>query len=171
MLVLVSIIGQSLWSVIVVIGLGWGITGSRVIRSATISVRERAYVDSAVAVGCSTFRIFVRHILPNIAPVVIILFTSRVPAMILAEASLSFLGFGVPPPAASWGGMLSGSGRTYMFRAPWMAVWPGLALSITVYGINMFGDAVRDLLDPRLRGGVGRYGKGLQQETKKLKAH
>ena len=78
--------------------------------------------------------------------------------MILAETSLSFLGFGIPPPAPSWGGMLSGSGSAYMFLAPWMVLWPGLALSIVVYGTNMFGDAVRDLLDPRLRGGAGRYG-------------
>jgi peptide/nickel transport system permease protein len=77
--------------------------------------------------------------------------------MILSEASLSFLGFGIPPPAPSWGGMLSGTGRDYMSLAPWMAIWPGLALAIVVYGLNMFGDAVRDILDPRLRGGLGRY--------------
>jgi peptide/nickel transport system permease protein len=81
-----------------------------------------------------------------------------VPWMILNEAGLSFLGFGVPPPAPSWGGMLSGGARQYMFVDPWMALWPGLALSIIVYGVNMFGDALRDLLDPRMRGGVGRYG-------------
>ncbi len=80
------------------------------------------------------------------------------PTIILTEASLSYLGFGIPPPAPSWGGMLGGAGRIYMHRAPWMALWPGLALAIVVYGVNMFGDAVRDLLDPRLRGGVGRYG-------------
>ena len=74
------------------------------------------------------------------------------------EATLSFLGFGIPPPTPSWGGMLSGEGRTYMYIASWMAIWPGFALSLAVYGINMLGDAIRDLLDPRLRGGVGRYG-------------
>ena len=78
--------------------------------------------------------------------------------VILAEAGLSFLGFGLPPDAASWGGMLSGEGRKYMERAPWLALWPGLALSIVVYGTNMFGDAIRDLLDPRLRGGAGGVG-------------
>ncbi|MBA7710689.1 Glutathione transport system permease protein GsiD [subsurface metagenome] len=78
--------------------------------------------------------------------------------MVMLEAALSFLGFGIPPPDPSWGGMLSGMGRVYMFRAPWMAIWPGLALASVVYGVNMFGDALRDLLDPRLRGGVGRYG-------------
>jgi len=79
---------------------------------------------------------------------------------------LSFLGFGIPPPAPSWGGMLSGSGRAYILQAPRMAIWPGLALSIVVYGVNMFGDAVRDILDPRLRGGIGRYGVRVKKEAK-----
>jgi peptide/nickel transport system permease protein len=91
------------------------------------------------------------------------MFTTRIPGIILMEASLSFLGFGIPPPAPSWGGMLSGTGRSYMFLNPYLVIWPGLALSVVVYGINMFGDAVRDLLDPRLRGGLGRYG-GVSQE-------
>ncbi|MBA7678045.1 Glutathione transport system permease protein GsiD [subsurface metagenome] len=111
-----------------------------------------------MAIGCSTPRILTRHILPNVMAPTIILFSIRVPNAILCEASLSFLGFGIPPPVPSWGGMLSGIGREYMFQAPWMVIWPGLALATVVYGINMFGDAVRDLLDPRLRGGVGRYG-------------
>ena len=87
------------------------------------------------------------------APVIII-FTMAMGTMIISEASLSFLGFGVPPPEPSWGGMLSGSGRRYMARAPWMAIWPGFSLAIVVFGINMLGDAVRDLLDPRLKGGA-----------------
>ena len=88
---------------------------------------------------------------------IIILFTIGVGGAILAEASLSFLGFGVPPPTPSWGGMLSLEGRAYMYDAPWLALWPGLALSIAVFGVNMFGDALRDILDPRLKGGLGRY--------------
>lgn len=99
-----------------------------------------------------------RHILPNIVPMVIILFTMGMAGAILAEASLSFLGFGVPPPNPSWGGMLSGPGRKYMEQAPWMALWPGLCLSLVVYSVSMLGDAIRDILDPRLRGGIGRYG-------------
>lgn len=114
-------------------------------------------MEAARAVGCSPMVIATRHILPNIMAPIIVLFSTRVAGVILAEASLSFLGLGIPPPVPSWGGMLSGAGRTYMTRAPWMAIWPGLALTIVVYGINMFGDAVRDLLDPRLRGGIGRY--------------
>ena len=125
------------------------------------------YVEAARAIGCPTTRILTRHILPNIMASTVVLFSVRVPAIVLAEASLSFLGFGIPPPAPSWGGMLSGSGRSYMLQAPWMVIWPGLALATVVYGVNMFGDAVRDLLDPRLRGGVGRYGMRSKKEAKK----
>ncbi|MBA7673190.1 hypothetical protein ES703_81378 [subsurface metagenome] len=88
----------------------------------------------------------------------IISFTGTVPGIILTEASLSFLGYGIPPPQPSWGGMLGQIGRDFMFLNPYMVIWPGLALATVVYGINMFGDALRDLLDPRLRGGTGRYG-------------
>ena len=158
LMVAISIIGPGLWQVIIVIGISWGIGGSRMLRGATIGIRENVYVAAAEAIGCSTPRILIRHILPNIMAPLIIIFTVRVPGIILAEAALSFLGFGIPPPAPSWGGMLSGGARAYMFQAPWMAIWPGLALAIVVYGVNMFGDAVRDILDPRLRGGVGRYG-------------
>jgi len=158
LIILSSLIGAGIFQVIIVLGFGLGIAGSRVVRSAVIGIKENVYVQAAVATGCTNTRLLVRHILPNIMAPIIILFTTRVPNVILAEASLSFLGFGIPPPTPSWGGMLSGSGRAYMLVAPWMAIWPGLALAIVVYGVNMFGDAIRDLLDPRLRGGVGRYG-------------
>ena len=131
-----------------------------------MSIKENVYVEAARAIGCPTTRILTRHILPNVTAPLIIIFSINIPSVILAEASLSFLGFGIPAPAASWGGMLSGSGRSYMFLNPWMAVWPGLALSIVVYGTNMFGDAVRDILDPRLKGGVGRYGVRKKKEVK-----
>ncbi|MFC1952008.1 ABC transporter permease [Chloroflexota bacterium] len=158
MLVIISITGPGLVPVIVVLGIRYGVTASRIVRSAVLQIKENVYVEAARAVGCSTSRVLIRHILPNVMAPIIILFTTRLPIMILSEASLSFLGYGIPPPNASWGGMLSGQGRAYMFLAPWMAIWPGLALSIVVYGVNMFGDAVRDILDPRLRGGLGRYG-------------
>jgi peptide/nickel transport system permease protein len=157
-MIIISIIGPGMISIIIVLGIRLGISGSRIIRGAVMSTKENVYVGAAVAIGCSTTRILTRHILPNIMAPAIILFTTRVPTIILLEASLSFLGFGIPPPTPSWGGMLSGAGRIYMFTAPWMVIWPGLALASVVYGINMFGDAVRDLLDPRLRGGAGRYG-------------
>ena len=158
LIMLVTIMGPALWSIIIALGFGWGIPGSRIIRGAVINIKEDVYLQAAEAIGCSTTRTLTRHILPNVMATVIILFSIRVPGLVLAEASLSFLGFGIPPPFPSWGAMLSGSGRTHMMMAPLMAVWPGLALAITVYSINMFGDAVRDLTDPRLRGGVGRYG-------------
>jgi peptide/nickel transport system permease protein len=168
LMMIISLVGPGMLTVIINLGLWWGIIGSRIIRSAVISVKENAYVQAAVATGCSTAKILIRHILPNILAPAIILFTTRVPNVILAEASLSFLGFGIPPPTPSWGGMLSGLGRTYMFMAPWMVIWPGLALGIVVYGVNMFGDAVRDLLDPRLRGGVGRYGVSLKKVSRHI---
>jgi len=158
LMIIVTIVGAGLWSIIIILGLIYGIPGSRIIRGAVIGIKENVYVEAARAIGCPTTRILTRHIVPNVIATAIVLFTVRVPAVILTEASLSFLGFGIPPPAPSWGGMLSGSGRQYMFQAPWVAIWPGLALAIVVYGINMFGDAVRDITDPRLRGGTGRYG-------------
>ncbi len=165
LMVVTSLLGPGMWQVIIVLGVSWGITGSRIIRSAVIGIKENVYVRAAVAIGCPTRRILTRHILPNIMAPIIVLFSIRVPGIVLAEASLSFLGFGIPPPDPSWGGMLSGPGRLYMIQAPWMILWPGLALAIVVYGINMFGDAVRDLLDPRLRGGVGRYGVKVKKEA------
>src|SRR5437899_167649 len=124
------------------------------IRGATIAVAQGTYVEAARALGCGHARIITRHILPNVTATIIILATIGLGAVTLAESALSFLGFGVPPPFPSWGAMLSGSGRTYMFRAPWMAVWPGVAISLAVFGFNMLGDALRDVLDPRLRGGA-----------------
>ncbi len=164
LMVVISMMGPSVMSLIFVLGFLYGITRSRVIRGAVMAVKENVYVSAAVAIGCPTPRILTRHILPNIMAVIIINFSVNLPAIILLEASLSFLGYGVPPPTPSWGGMLSGAGRTYMFLAPGMAIWPGLALSTVVYGVNMFGDAVRDLLDPRLRGGIGRYGVSVKKK-------
>ncbi|MBA7575849.1 Glutathione transport system permease protein GsiD [subsurface metagenome] len=165
LIVIMSLVGRGMPGLIIVMGLWYGITGSRLVRSAVIAIKENVYVEAAVAIGCPTRRILTRHILPNIMAPIIILFSTTVPGVILTEAALSFLGFGIPPPEPSWGGMLSGTGRTYMEQSIWMVIWPGLALSTVVYGINMFGDAVRDLLDPRLRGGVGRYGVRAKKEA------
>jgi len=167
LIVAVSIVGPGMWQVIISLGLLYGISGSRIPRSAVIGIKENLYMYAAEATGCSTLRTLYRHILPNIMPILIILFTTRVPLVILAEAGLSFLGLGVPPPAPTWGGMLSMEGRRFMLQNPWMAVWPGLALSTVVYGISLFGDALRDLLDPKLRGGVGRYSGGLAKKGKR----
>jgi len=165
-LTVMAMVGQGLWQVIFVLGIARGIAQSRVLRGAVIGIKENVYVEAARAVGASTPRTLLRHILPNImAPVLTILAVSS-GYLILGEATLSFLGYGIPPPTPSWGGMLSGAGRRFMQQAPWLALWPGLALCIVVYGMNMLGDAVRDLLDPRLRGGLGRY-SGVEKKRAK----
>ena len=161
LLVLISLIGPSMWSIILMLGVLGGIGHSRVIRGAVIGIKENAYVTAAQAIGCPTSGILTRHILPNVVPALIIQFSVNMPGIILAEASLSYLGYGIPPPTPSWGGMIGISGRPFFFLNPFMVIWPGLALSIVVYGVNMFGDAVRDILDPRLRGGIGRFGARL----------
>ena len=167
LIAVIATVGASMETVIITLGVVWGINATRIIRGAVITVKENVYVAAAVAIGCPTSRILTRHILPNVMAPLIMAFSLWVPELILTEASLSFLGYGIPPPTPSWGGMLGRIGRSYMFQAPWMAIWPGLALAIVVYGVNMFGDAVRDLLDPRLRGGVGRYGVRQPKKSKK----
>ena len=129
---------------------------SRVIRGATLTTLQNPYVEAARALGSGHLRIIVRHVLPNVLATIIIVATVALGTVILAESALSFLGFGVPPPYPSWGGMLSGSGRSFMYHAPWMALCPGAAISLAVFGFNMLGDALRDLLDPRLRGAGAR---------------
>jgi peptide/nickel transport system permease protein len=109
------------------------------------------YIEAARSIGASDFRIYTRYLLPNIAPVILVSISIRVGAVILVESGLSFLGYGVPPPFPSWGRMLQ-EAQTYMTRAPWLAIYPGLSIAIVVYSFSMFGDALRDVLDPRLRG-------------------
>jgi peptide/nickel transport system permease protein len=158
-LTVMSILGPGVIQTIVVLGAFWGIANIRTVRGMVLSTKENVYVEAARAVGCPTWRILIRHILPHIVAPIIVVFTVSLAGIIISEATISFLGYGIPPPQPSWGGMLSLEGRKYMLQAPGLAFWPGLCLAIVAYGINMFGDALRDLLDPRLRGGAGRYGR------------
>ena len=170
LLTMMSIVGSGMFQLIMIIGIQGAIGHSRVIRSAVIGIKSNMYVSAADAIGCGPIRTMLRHILPNVTAVIIIGFTIGMGGAIMYEASLSFLGFGVPPGVPSWGSMLSQGGRRYMEAAPWLALWPGAALTLVVYGINMFGDSLRDLLDPRLRGGIGRYSLK-EKSVKKLRAN
>ena len=158
LMTVMSILGTGALQVIIVLGLAFGIGNSRVVRGAVIGVKENAYFQAAQAVGSALWRTVLRHVLPNVMAPIIIIFSITIGTVIITEASLSFLGFGLPVSVPSWGGLLSREGRQYMLVAPWLAMWPGIFLTVVVYSFNMFGDAVRDLLDPRLRSGVGRMG-------------
>ena len=151
-LAMVALVGPGVWQLIIVIGLLFGIRNSRVIRGQVMAVMARPHIEVAQSVGVGDFRLITRHLLPNTLPPIIILATIEIPLVILIEASLSFLGFGIPPPFPAWGGMLTWEARQHMLTAPWLAIAPGVALSLTIFGWNMFGDALRDLLDPTLRG-------------------
>ncbi|MGE3985875.1 MAG: ABC transporter permease [Dehalococcoidia bacterium] len=145
-------IAWQLRSLEIAIGLSFIFGSTRIVRSAVLTQRNMAYIDAAKAIGASSNRILWKHILPNVLPFVIVSFTTILGIVILIEASLSFLGYGVAVGTPSWGVDLSTSNRQYFIRAPWLMVGPGVALSLTVLGFNFMGDALRDILDPRLRG-------------------
>ena len=159
LLFVMSILGPSTLNVTLVLGLV-AIRESRVLRGAVLALKEQPFVEAARVNGATTLRILIRHVLPNVMVPIIILASLRLGQVILIEASLSFLGYGVPPPFPSWGRMLASESRTYMEIAPWLAIWPGVFLSLTVFGWNVLGDALRDLLDPRMRGTGGGYRSG-----------
>ena len=164
LLTVMSITGRGVLQIILVLGITGGIGSSRIVRSAVIGIKENDYFLAAPAIGSGGTATLMRHVLPNIMPVLIIIFSISVGGVIMSEASLSFLGFGLPVEVPSWGGLLSREGREFMEVAPRLAMWPGLFLTVTVYCLNMFGDAVRDLLDPRLRGGEGSYGAATRKQ-------
>lgn len=138
--------------IIMIVGFIVSAASVRVVRSAAIATKSNQYVDAARALGATNMRIVARHIVPNVVPVVIVLATVNLGTAILAEAAISFLGYGIPPPFPSWGGMLNISGSSQFRVEPVQALWPGLAIAVAVYGFNVLGDALRDVLDPRLRG-------------------
>ena len=151
-LIMVAVVGNSITNLMVVVGIAIIPGVGRIVRGIVLSERQNQYVEAARATGAGTGRVVFRHILPNLAAPLIVIATSLLAAAILVEAALSFLGLGTPPPTPSWGGDLSGQARRYFTHAPWMAIFPGLAISLVVFGFNLLGDALRDILDPRLRG-------------------
>ena len=153
LITILGIFGSGLWEMIFVIGVIYGLgTGTRYIRGQTIYVMANPFIESARVLGAGDRRIMVRYLLPNVFPLIILSATLRLGFVVLLEASLSFLGYGLPPPYPSWGQMLSLEGREYMRTQPGLAIYPGLAIGLLVFSFNLFGDALRDVLDPRLRG-------------------
>ncbi|HEV3501138.1 MAG TPA: ABC transporter permease [Bradyrhizobium sp.] len=151
-LVMTAALGPSLPNVILAIAIPLIPTVARVIRANTLALRELPFVEAAKSIGMSETRIALRHVLPNTLAPLIVLATAQLGSTILTEASLSFLGLGIPEPYPSWGRMLSESAAEYVRVAPWLVIFPGLAISLAVFGTNLFGDALRDILDPRQRG-------------------
>jgi peptide/nickel transport system permease protein len=151
-LIMIAIVGTSIRNLMAVVGLAIIPGVARIVRGIVLSEKQNSYVEAARSIGASSGRIVFRHVLPNLAAPLIVVATSLLAGAILIEASLSFLGLGTPPPTPSWGADLSGQARRYFTHAPWMAIFPGLALSLVVLGFNFLGDAIRDVLDPRLRG-------------------
>jgi len=149
---IMSLLGPSVLNITIVLGVAFGIQNSRIVRGVVLLLKEHTFVESARALGAGHARTTLGHLLPNVMPTIIVVATTGLSTVILTEASLSFLGLGVPPPYPTWGGMLSLAGLDHMYRAPWIAIWPAVALSLAVFGFNMLGDALRDLLDPRLKG-------------------
>jgi peptide/nickel transport system permease protein len=152
LMVLSTVLSPSLRNVILAIAVIVTPGSSRVVRGAVLAIKETTYVEAALALGASPRRVIFRHILPNIMAPVIVIASVSVGSVIIVEAALGFLGLSVRQPTATWGNMLNTGAQSYMERAPWMALAPGLAIGVTVFSINLLGDGLRDVLDPRLRG-------------------
>ncbi len=152
-LAIASILGPAIHNVVIAIAMPIVPRAARVVRASALSVKANPYIEAAQALGASRWRTMLRHIVPNVMAPYLTILTAQLGGAILTEASLSFLGLGTAEPTPSWGLMLSGSAPSYAEKAPWMAVFPGLAISLAVFGFNLFGDSLRDALDPKLRRG------------------
>jgi peptide/nickel transport system permease protein len=151
-LAIASILGPAVQNVVIAISIPIIPRAARVVRSTALSVKENVYVEAVNALGAARWRVVLRHIVPNVAAPYIIMLTAQLGSAILAEAALSYLGLGAAEPTPSWGLMLSGSALSYAEKAPWIPIFPGIAISLGVFGFNLFGDSLRDALDPKLRG-------------------
>jgi peptide/nickel transport system permease protein len=152
LITIITMFQPGLWQVTVAIGLLLTAGASRVVRAATLDVKSRTYVEAARALGATDARVVLHHIVPNIFAPLMVVATTLLGLAILLEATLSFLGYGVPPPEPSWGALLGPEARKDMLKAPMLSVWPGIAIFLAVYSFNVLGDSLRDVLDPRLRG-------------------
>lgn len=152
LLVVVVAVGPSLWNIIWALSIGILPAAGRIIRGNALSVKTETYIEAARVVGARPLRVLFRHVLPNVSAYILVIASVTIGGAILAEAGLSFLGLGVPPPTPSWGGMLTNSGRRFFETQPSLALYPGLAITITVLSFNLLGDTLRDIFDPRLRG-------------------
>ena len=150
-LAIASILGPAVQNVVIAISIPVIPRVARVVRSAALSVKEHVYVEAVQALGATRRRVVLHHIVPNVVAPYIIMLTAQLGGAILAEAALSYLGLGTAEPTPSWGLMLSGSAPSYAEKAPWIALFPGIAISLGVFGFNLFGDSLRDALDPKLR--------------------
>jgi len=150
-LAIVSILGRSIPNVVMAIAIPVIPRTTRIVRSSALAIKENVYVEAARAIGGSHSHVMLRHIVPNVMAPYLIMLTAQLGNAILVEASLSFLGLGTAEPTPSWGLMLSGGAPLYAEKAPWVAIFPGLAISLAVFGFNLFGDSLRDALDPKLR--------------------
>ena len=150
-LVVVAVLGSGIWNVILAISIPMIPRAALVVRSSALALRQMLFVEAALTLGSSHWRIISRHMIPNVMAPYLIMLSAFLGQAILLEASLSFLGLGVAEPAAAWGLMLRGAAVEFAERAPWMALFPGLAISLAVFAFNIFGDSLRDALDPKLR--------------------
>lgn len=166
-LILMAALGNGMLQMVIVLSLPGGIGGSRMIRGSAISVKDAGYCKMSTMLGGNSVWRMVCHVIPNIMPLILMNIAGGIGGIIMAEATLNFLGFGVDLNTPSWGALLTSSGRSNMYTAPWLALAPGIAITLIVFASAMFGDGVRDLLDPRLKGGVGVYGG---KKSKKAKA-